>query len=297
MALSEPHIKFGIHSVTAYNVKTREYLGMAEVVAEGSISSEGETIPLNGGSSKYPFAVERGLITAEVSLNFGEYSNFLFETLLGKAITINAAEPLGSATALTNAKGTSVFDAVEGILSVGVKAGSETDLKLTGFVVKAVSATTVDVFASTNLDFGQGTPKVFENDLLKITATPLSIVKDSVVEIPGFGLELTGGSANVILMTVDDTAIFESKPINTGSREIIVGSSTEQFNDFGLILAAQRRGNGEMFLIDCFNVVGAGLPIPLTTNEFSAAEVTLMLQRSKARDGIYSYTNVLSANC
>ena len=294
MALSQPHSIFGIHSLTAYNITTREYYGMAQVDASAELSSEGELIPLNGGSSKYPWKVERGLISAELTINLREYPPFLFETLLGKAMTQNSAESGGSVTTIANANGTSVV-ASTGLASVGVKSGSETDVKFANFVVKAVSATTVDVYASTNVDFANGTDKTFENDLLKITASALTITTGAAVEVPGYGVELTGG-AGTIAMTTGDTATFDSRPINTESEEVVVGSSTEVFNDFGLIISAQRPGDKYMTLIDCYRVAGAGLPINFTENAFSESSISMQLYRDTTRDGLYKLERVKATN-
>lgn len=294
MALSQPQTIFGIHSLTAYDITTREPLGMARVDASAELASEGELVSLPGGSSKYPWKVERGLITSELAVTLREYPPFLFETLLGKAMTQNAAESGGSVTTLTNAQGTSVV-ASTGIASVGVLAGSEADVKFSGYVVKAVSATTVDVFAYTNLDFANGTNTTFENDLLKITASPLTITTSTPVTVPNYGVELTGDSGTIALVT-GDTATFDARPINTESETIIVGSSTEVFNDFGLIITAQRPGDKYMTMLDCFRVAGAGLPIAFTENAFSEASINMQLYRDTDRDGVYEFKRVLATN-
>ena len=291
MALSQPLTIFGIHSLTAYNITTREPLGMARVLGSAELSSEGEQVPLNGGSSKYPWKVERGLISAELSVTLREYPPFLFETLLGKAMTENAAETNGNVSTLTNAKGTSVVSATTGIATATAKSGSQGDLKFGGYVVKAVTSTTVDVYGYTNLDFAQGTDKTFENDLLKITASPLTITTSTAVEIPGFGVELTGGSGT-IGMTAGDTATFDCRPKNDESQSVIVGSSTEVFSDFGLIITAQRPGDLYMTYLDCYRVSGSGLPINFTENAFSEASITMQLFRDSTRDGVYEFKRV-----
>lgn len=295
MGLSNPKTIFGVHSITPYNIDTGEPYGTAKVLGGAELSSEGEQVTLNGGSSKYPWKVERGLISAELTVTLREYPPFLFELLAGKKMTQNSAESGGSVDTITNKKGTSVVSATTGIASVGVKSGSEADVKFTGFVVKAVTATTVDVYAYTDLDFAQGTDKVFENDDLKITATPLTISTGAAVEIPGFGVELTGGSGT-IGMTADDTAVFNSKPINNESESVIIGGSTEVFKDFGLILTEQRPGDSYMSMVDCFRVAGTGLPINFTENAFSEAQINMVLYRDTVRNGIYEFKRVDSVS-
>jgi hypothetical protein len=280
--------------MTAYDITTRKYLGTAKVLGSAELTSESELVPLMGGSSKYAWKVERGVITAELSLTFREYPPFLFQTLLGKSITENAAETGGSVTTITNAKGTSIV-ASTGLASVSIKSGSETDVKFSYFVVEAASSTTVNVYAATDVDFGNGTNKTFENDLLKITSTALTITSSTAVDIPGFGLQLTGG-AGTIGMTTGDTATFSSRPINSKSTDVIIGSSSEVFTDFGLILSSQKQGDGEITLIDCFRVAGAGLPINFGENAFSEASVTMSLYRDVARDGVYQIKTVKATN-
>lgn len=290
MALSDPRAIFGVHSVTPYNRSTGEFYGTIKVLQSSSLSLSGELINLTGGSSKYPWAVEDGLITSELSLSFSQYDDFLYELFMGKAATSNSAESGGSVTTLTDKYGT-VVNATTGIASVGVKSGSEADLKFGRFVVKVVSATTVDVYAASDADFARGTDLVFVNDLLKITSSPLTIPDTgAAVEIPNTGLELIGGSGTVNLETagaVGDTATFESRPINTGSMDITIGASTDSFPEWGAILLAQKR-SGELVEIDVFRAKLAGMPIGLNANEFSTVEATAQCFYDSTRNGVFS---------
>ena len=294
MPLSQPAPIFGIHSLTAYNILTREPLGVAKVLGSAELSSEGEQIPLNGGSSPYAWKVERGLITAELSVTLREYPDFLFETLLGKSITVNSAESLGDVSTIENVFGASTV-AATGIATATAIAASEADLKFASYLVKVVSPTTVDIFATTDLDFAQNTPKQFVDDSLKINDTPLTITMGGTTAIPGFGVELTGGGGT-IAMVPGDTAAFDVRPINVKSRDVVVGSSSEVFNDFGLVIAGQRQGDNLMQTLDCYRVSGSGLPINLTEKEFSEASVTMSLYRDTVRDGLYRFREVSSVN-
>jgi len=289
MALSNPRSIFGVHSVTPYNVSTGEFYGTMKVLQSSSLSLSGELLSLNGGSSKYPWAVEDGLITSELSLSFSQYDDFLFELMLGKAPTANAAEASGSVVALSNKTGTLV--AATGLASVGIKSGSEADLKFSKYVVKAVDATTVDVYAGSDVDFQRGTDGVFTNDLLKITATPLTIATDTAVTIPDHGLELTGGSGT-IAMVADETATFSVRPPNTSSMDVVIGGAGDVFPEWGAIVMAQKRGTGEMFEIDLYRVKAVGLPIGFTTNEWSNAEITAQAFYDSTRNGVMSIRHI-----
>lgn len=295
MALSNPRAIFGVHSFTPYNVTTGEFYGTVKVLQSSTLALSGELISLTGGSSKYPWAVEDGLITSELNLAFSQYDDFLFELMMGKAPTSNAAEATGSVTTLTDKSGT-VVNATTGIASVGVKSGSSADLKFSKYIVKVVSGTTVDVYAASDADFARGTDKSFENDLLKITASPLTISSGAAVEIPGYGLELTGGSGAIDLESagaIGDTATFEVRPPNSKSMDVTIGATTDVFPEWGAIVMAQKRGNSEMFEIDLFRCKAIGLPIGFTANEFSSAEVTAQAFYDSTRNGVMSLRHVI----
>jgi hypothetical protein len=289
MALSDPVTIFGIHQLTAYNIDTGIPYGTAKVIGNAELSSEAELVQLNGGSSKYPWKVERGVISAELSLTLREYPPFLFEVLLGKAMTENSAETSGSVSAIADVNGTSCVNASTGIASVAVI--NKGNVKFGTYVVKVVTSTTVDVYAYTDVDFAQGTNTTYENDLLKITASPLTITQSGDVTIPNYGIKLTGGSGT-IGMTPGDTARFTARPINTVSHEVVIGSSSEVFTDFGLLIAAQRPGDNYMIYVDCYKVAGAGLPIAMNESAFSEASVTLQLYRDTSRNGVYRLERV-----
>jgi hypothetical protein len=291
MPLSNPRSIFGVHSVAPYNRTTREYHGILRVLGSSSLSLSGELISLNGGSSKYPFAVEDGLITAELSLTFREYPDFVFELFLGKAVTSNAAEAGGAvSSALANVVGTSVLNATTGIASVGIATAA--DVKFAKYVVKAVTSTTVDVYAASDVDFARGTDLTYDDDLLAITASALTVPgTGGTVAIPSTGLEFTGGSGS-ISMTADDTAVFETRPINTGSIDVTIGASTDVFPEFGAVVLAKQRGNGQMMEVDLFRVKAVGLPLGFDENAFSEASVTAQAFQDTSRGGVFSVRHV-----
>jgi len=289
MALSEPRVIYGIHSASPYSRTTGLPYGILRVVGGSSMALSGELIKLNGGSAKYAWAVEDGLISAEITLKPKEYPNFLFELFLGKAPTANAAETGASVTTLTDKNGTLVVST--GLASVGVKSGSETDVKFGNFVVVAASATTVDVYLQSDVDIARGTDGTYQNDALKITASPLTISTATAVEVPNFGVELTGGSGT-IAMTTADTATFKSRPINTKSMDVVIGSTSDLPLEFGLIMIAQQRGNGEMFEIDAYKCKGVGLPIGLEENAYSEAEIKAEAFYDSTQDGVFAIRHV-----
>lgn len=297
MSLSNPRSIFGVHSFSPYSRVDGLFHGTLRVLENSSISLASETISLQGGSNRFDWQVEVGSMTSEMSLSFSEYPNFVFELFAGNAPTSNAAEASGSVTALTDKLGT-VVNATTGIASIGIKSGAESDLKFGKYVVKVISGTTVDVYFSSDLDIGRGTDGEMQTDALKITASALTIPGSSAsVEIPSFGLELTGGSSVTIDLesagAVGDTATFEVRPPNTESMDVTIGRVADQnFPEFGAIIMAAKQSTGQMIEVDALRCIAAGLPLGFARNAFSPAEVTVKLMYDSVQDGVYKIRHV-----
>lgn len=285
MALTNPRVLYGIHQVTLYNLADGLPYGTLRVLKGSTISLSGELVQLTGGSSKYPWSSQDGNITAEMSLKPAELPSFLFKLFLGKTPTDVTDDP-GNVSTLTNVLNTSVQDATTGIASVGVKSGSEADLKFGKYIVKAASSTTVDVYAMTNVDFQRGTDKTYVDDTLKITSAPLTITTLGVaVEVPGFGVELIGGSGT-IGMTADDTAKFNINPASLEQMEVDVGGINDCIPEFGAIAVAQKQADGTMWEIDCLRVKAIGFPFGLEEKAFNEAEITANLLYDPVEDKV-----------
>lgn len=285
MALSAAKHIYGIHSICAYNPDTLVPYGISKVIGSLSMTLTGEKVPLNGGSLLYPWAVEKGLISTEGSILMREVPTWSHEALQGAVATENAAETAGAATTIANANGTSTV-AATGIASVGLTAAASADIKSGMYVVKVVSATTVDVYAMTDVDFLRGTDLVYVNDLLKITSSALTIATGADVNIPNTGLKLTGG-AGTIAMTVGHTAWFDARSVNTGSRNVTVGKSGETVPDIGIMCAAQKKGNSEIFFLDIFRVSASGFPYNFTEKAWMESEVSFQAFYDATRNGVF----------
>lgn len=289
MAFSAPRVVFGIHSVSPYNRDTGLAYGELRVLESSSFTSETEIIELFGGSNKYAWAAEDGQTTAELNLSVSEYPDFLIELFLGRAPTANAAETGGSVTTLTNKYGSTVFNATTGIASVSVLSGSESDVKFGKYIVKAVSATTVDVYLLSDVDIARGTNGTVQSDGIKITASPLTITSGADTNIPNFGLKLTGGSGTINLgaSPFGNTATFSARPINSKSMDVVIGSTVNTlFPEFGALCMAQKRGNQELFELDVHRCKGASLPIGFTRNEFSNSEINIKCLYDSTLDAV-----------
>lgn len=291
MSRSDPRVIFGVHSVTPYSRTTGLPYGSARVIGEASLNTAGELVKLYGGSSRFPFAIEQGTMSTEVSLKLKEYESWLWTLFQGKAPTAGTTDTSGAVTAITNKNGTSLV-AATGIASVTVKAAEKADLKFTKFVAVATDATHVDVYAMSDIDFARGVDKSFESDALKITASPLEIATDTAVEIPDFGLELTGGSGT-IAMTVGDTGTWEVKPPSSSSMSVTVGGLSDTFPEFGLIIVAQQQSSGRMIELDIFRAIGIGLPISFAEKKFSEPEIKVEAFYDSSKSGIYSLREIV----
>jgi hypothetical protein len=299
MTLSSPKIEFGLHSLTLYNPSTFLPYGTIRVANSATVESTAELIEQFGGSSSYAWAAEEGTTDSTVSIEIGEHAAMMYEPFQGATATDNAAEASGSVDTLANVYGTSVVDASTGIATIGVKSGEEANVKFCCYVVKAASATTVDVYALTNLDFKRGEDLTFTDDTLLI-ASGLTITTSTAVEIVddsgnSTGLELTGGSGT-ISMTTGDTAKAWSRPINTDSYDVTVGASGQVIPEIGVILTGQTRGTNEMVSVDLFKVKMSGLPESFETKAFTNRSLTGKVLYDTSRNGVYLKKYVLPTN-
>jgi hypothetical protein len=290
MALTAPRVFFGVHSFTPYNRSTGLFYGIVKVLGGSSLSLGGEIIELNGGSSKYSWAAEDGVIDAEMSLKPKEYPDFLFELFLGKAPTANSAETTGNITTAANKYGTSIINASNGLDAVEVTSGDSADLKFGKYVIKATGAQAFDVYFSSDADISRGTDGSYVNDALKITSAPLSVASaDAVMADWGLTFSKVGTPA----FTVGDTATFSVRPVNSKSMTVTVGATSDSFPEFGAILMAQKRGNEEMLELDCFRCKGSGgLNIGLEEKAFSEADIKAKLLYDSTLDGVFAVRHV-----
>ena len=286
--LTAPRIMYGIYGVTPYNIATMQPYGTYQVLKGSVLTLKGDVVQLKGGANPYPWANESGNIDAELSLQCSEYPDFLFTTMMGKAPTSLPAEANGNVSTLTNATGT-LKQATTGIASVAVESSpKQLDLKFGRYVVKAVGATTVDVYTMSALDFARGTALTFVDDTLKITVTPLTIASGAPVEIPGTGVALMGGSGTIAL-NIGDTAYFDVRPVSSGvSMSVTVGGLSDIYPDFGCILELEKRGNGEMAIIDLFRTKIIGCALGAQAKAYSEWSVTGKGTYDAVRGGVFS---------
>jgi hypothetical protein len=283
MALSAPRTFFGIHSFSPYQRATGEFYGELKVLESSSLSLSGETIDLVGGSSKYPWESADGAISAELSLSFSEYPDFVFTLFLGNAPTTNAAETAGSVSSISNVKGTSVVNASNGIDAIEITSGDDADVKFGKYIIVATAAQTFDLYTGSDVDIGRGTDGTYINDSLLI-ATGLDVSSsDAVVADWGLTFSKIGTPA----FTIGDSAEFSARPVNTSSMDVTIGSqANESFPNFGALIMGQKKGSGEMIEADAFNCKAVGMPLAFSRGAFSTSEVSVKMLYDTAKDGV-----------
>lgn len=285
MPLSDPRIIFGVHSVTPYNRTTGAFYGILKVLGGSSLSLSGELVKLNGGSLKYPWAIEEGNTTAEMSLKPKEYPDFLFELFLGKAPTAVGADTAGTVSVADNVTGTSMIAAIGVLTPIVIPSTGAANLKFGKYYIKAVSATAFDVYLSTDVDMLRGTDESYDNDALRV-AQVTGVATGANSDVASLGLRFVGG-ASATAFVIGDTATFEVQPPSSKSMSVTVGGTADTFPEFGALLVAKQRSNGELFEVDCFRCKASGLPLGFEAQVFSEGEIKAEAFYDSAKNGVF----------
>lgn len=290
MGLGAPRIIYGVHSITPYRLSDRTPYGLLKVIGGGNLDLSADQELLHAGSNRFPWAAEGKLIKTGLQAKVKAYPDFAFELFLGATVTSNGVDATGTVGAPANVLGTSVSSATTGFASVAVLTASKANLKFGKYVVKAVSATTFNLYNYSDIDFGNGTAETYLDDSLKVTGSPFTLANGATLDIAALGLEFTGGSA--VAMVTGDTAYFSVQEASSASTVIVIGSSATQFPNFGAMLYAQKRATKEMFEIEAHNVIGTGLPIGLAEMKFSEADLKMTCLYSAANDRVLTITHI-----
>lgn len=288
MPLDRARTVFGIHQMTAVNRDTGLPYGTVKVLGEAQGELSRDAIDLFGGSNPNPVDSEMGNITPDLSITVKEFAPFLYE-LVGYTRTTIASNASGEiSSAIANKKGTSVVNSTTGIASASVKSGSEEDVKDGSYVVKAVTSTTVDVYAVFDNEFDRGSDLEYQDSLLKITESPLTITASAAVEIPGTGIELTGGSGIIDMKPGTDeyTAVFETRSPNEGGEQYTYGGTPEPI-EFEMHLTSQNKSNGEYVREVYYRVKFTNIPAGMTEKEFQDAELTAKVLYDSSKGKLY----------
>lgn len=289
MSLSQPRSFFGIHSVSFYNRQTWAFYGILKVLKDSSLSLSAEAVELTGGSQKFPYAVEDGAISAEMSLKTGQFEDFMFELFFGQAPTTDIdGSTTGTVSTPIERVGTSVIDGTNGISTIVATSGDEADLKFGSYVLKATGAGTADLFIGSDVDFGRGTDQTYVNDLLKIESINVASATH-VSAITGLTFTKVGTPAFV----VGDVATFYVMPVSNKTSVVKVGAASAQtMPEFGALIMGAKRSNGEMVEVDLFRCKASGMPLPFAQNAFAETELKAKAFYDADRDGVFEVHHV-----
>lgn len=272
MGYSNPIQTFGVHQATIEDRTTRD---RSQLVILGEVSSElsQELVDNYGGSNPFPWASAPGVAEGSLSITVKQYdANVLkyFAPYIASAFTENTSGDVAGFTGnLVDISGTSVVDATTGIASIAPTGGQSPVFG--DYIIKAVSATTVDVYLDNSLDGVE-----YQNDALKINATPITIPGTSgTVAIPNTNITITGGSG-AIAMTIGHMARFNARPINTYNYEFLIAKTGSSFKEFGITIFAEKIGSGYRAL-HLPRVIANGVPINFPEKEWSTFEATLKI--------------------
>lgn len=288
MSLSNPIAVYGVHSVSPYKRTTGEFYGTLKVLDSSSVALNGEQNELRGGSNRHAWASEDGPITSEMNLKVGQMEDFMYELFLGKAPTPITTEASGNVSTLTNKYGSSLV-AATGLLGT-ITVSTAANLKFGKYVIKATSSTAFDIFMSTDIDHTRGTDTEFSSDVLKV-ASVTGVSSGGSSAVAALGITFTGGASATAFVT-GDTATFEVRPVNTGGATVRVGGSADIFPEFGCIIMAQARSNGELFEIDAFRCKASGMPLGFEAFAWAKPELKAKLLFDSTKNGLFDMRRV-----
>lgn len=261
-------------TIAGVDFKKGQPFGMFRVLGDMSANFDASSVQNRGGNSYFPRASEVTEINPVFTMSVKESPNMLFSLYGGADITKTAASATGTIVAIKNIKGTSIV-ASTGIATATIESGKETDLGLNVYIVKVVGPDSVDVYAMTDLEFRNGDDLSFIDEDMKITATPLTIVQSAAVSVPNSGVELTGDSG-VIAMVTGDTAVYKTVAPHGGISTATFGQAGLTFPEFGIIVYSKPRGDGSHFELEIYKVQSAsGMLIPFSETGFQISDLTM----------------------
>lgn len=284
MVLNLPRTQAGLHSATFINKTSGIPYGILKVLASYTPALTRESSDLFGGSNPNAIDSIDGNIDNSLTIVVKEFKNFLYE-LAGYTVEKDVTGETNGATAnFTDSIGTSIVDATTGIASVAIDTANEASVKDGRYYVIAVSATTVDIYLTTDIQADRGTDISFLTDDLKIKAAQTIPGTSGTLDINDLGLTFTGGSGTVA-MTTGDVAYFDVRSKNEGRNIYTLGNNPTPI-EFELWLYSQRKSNQEFFADHYPRVKFNTVPTSMTTNEWVESEIACKVMY----DSTFSYS-------
>jgi hypothetical protein len=279
MALSDVSILKGLKNLTVYDRDTRVPKYILRVASEMSIEPKVEEDELKVGGVVWDSDIKEA--SYELKFTAYEYPVAVVEHMTGGIKTTYVSDASGEVVDEENVNGITAYSATTGISAVALS--GTTEAKWGEYVVKAKTASTVSVYAMSNVSFNDGTDEDYTDDTLLI-ADDLSISNSGDTQVPNFGFYFTGGSA--VAMTIGDTFRFRIRRPNKSGYKVVVGGLNTEWEDVGIIgVPAKKKDIYRM--IDVFKVKISGLPYSLKDGEYSSYQVTAKLQYDSSKGGYF----------
>lgn len=234
--VSNPITSFGVYQATIKDLVTHD---MFQILILGSVEPDltQDLVELRGGGAAFPWAAAPGEAKGEIKMTIKQYDAGVLKYFspweTGSISESSSGEVAGNITTPVNAIGTSVYKATTGIASITVDPASR--LKFGDYIVKAASATTVDIYVNTDID-----DLSYVDDNLKITSAPISITTAGNTD--SNGLRFVGGSGT-IGMTTGDIMTFSVRPITSYMMQHQIGRMGAAPREFELTVVAEKIGS------------------------------------------------------
>ncbi len=245
-------------------------------VLDGSVNADfsAEFADLLGGAAKTPRAREITSIAGSLEATLKQVNGDWMRATIGADVDTTAASATGSIVDIKNIVGSSVIDAITGIDTIDIITGD--DLKPGNYYITAESPTAISVARDIT---GEGVK--FQPDSYQVTGTDITIVTTTgsaftdIDDANTFGIELTGGSGTIALVS-GDRAQFTVIPPHNGIEESTIPNLI-QIPEFELTVYSEVKSNGGFSMLTLPRVQASGLPLTFNVGEFSDTSSTFTM--------------------
>lgn len=180
------------HYIELSNYRGKDHHVLVNSSFNGTITTPKVVSSVQGGCVEFgefsASGASEGSLTLTTDLTIG-----LIEMMYGTS-AIKRLATTANASQIRNAVGTSLVEATTGITATATVA-DPLNIKDAEFVIKAKTATTIDIYVNGKQD------PIF---------TDITVVASTAIPLTGYGIEITGGSG-VISLSVGDEARFHTE--------------------------------------------------------------------------------------
>jgi len=276
--MDQKRTSFGVASMVAINKTTGVPYGIIKIIQNAEATMDRESVDLFGGANPNPWEVEYGNVSSEISVTLAEFRPFLYR-LAGYDITSTVGTPSnGSVSSVTNLVGTTASG-----ITVALST-SLTDLKRGRYIIKATTgvANTVNVYATTDNDFRNGTALSFVDENLKISTAAIAL-STAFAAIPKTSIKAKRSTGS---LTANDAGYFDVNTANEGVMKYSYGENPTPI-EFELMLVSQKKGNKDYFIDHYPRARFSSVPGSMNAKEWTNASITI----KTLYDSTYGYAS------